>query len=720
MRKKRRWWLIVLIVVVVVAAATTAALLLLDRNKSTGVHYLTSTATTRTIAQTVQADFTLASARDSMTISLSGTGSASSSSNSSAAATTTSATTARGAVTTVSDVAGASSAAHKATAAGAGAGAVGKAITTAGAIVTARAITVAGTSPSASTPEPTPTATPSPAFTSFAPTSGPVGARVTLTGSGLTSTTTVSFSGSAATFKVVSDTQVTATVPAGAVSGPITVTTAGGTATSTGRFTVTRKSEPTPTPSPSRSGRAGGGGASGGSSYGSRSSTGTTASTSGSTTSSASSSASSGTSGVVTGIALAAGRTPRTLEHLLTISGKPIYAFVSPTPLYTTLSTSLSTGAQRSNVAALQHALKDDGYFTGTINGDFGTTTKTALEDWQSAHGLTKTGEITTSQFVWVPKGATLASWNVSLGGSVGSTTALATIDYPRELIAEALVTQADISSLKVGQKATLTIDGETSDPFTGTITSIASAARLVRLVGRLVEHRRVHGRRCPAKPAGARQVGHDRFAHGHDRQPQQRSGGADERREQQLLDVVRARDDERHTHLSPGHHRSCDLVAHADHERARRRRDGRHRHLHQLGDEHQHEQRLRRLRRVQRRWWWLRPPLEQRLDHGRVGRRRSMTVFLESLRLAFSSLRANPLRAVLTILGIVIGVAAVVALTSIGSGSTRAVENRFNAFGTDTITVQTSQFSSNATPYRPATSPPSTTLRESRRPSPP
>jgi putative ABC transport system permease protein len=73
--------------------------------------------------------------------------------------------------------------------------------------------------------------------------------------------------------------------------------------------------------------------------------------------------------------------------------------------------------------------------------------------------------------------------------------------------------------------------------------------------------------------------------------------------------------------------------------------------------------------------------------------------VFLESLRLAFASLRAHPLRAVLTILGIVIGVAAVVALTSIGSGSTRAVENRFNAFGTDTVTVQTSRFSSNATP---------------------
>ena len=73
------------------------------------------------------------------------------------------------------------------------------------------------------------------------------------------------------------------------------------------------------------------------------------------------------------------------------------------------------------------------------------------------------------------------------------------------------------------------------------------------------------------------------------------------------------------------------------------------------------------------------------------------MIVFLESLRLAFSSLRANPLRAVLTILGIVIGVAAVVALTAIGGGSTKAVESRFNAFGTDTITVESSRFSSSS-----------------------
>jgi putative ABC transport system permease protein len=73
--------------------------------------------------------------------------------------------------------------------------------------------------------------------------------------------------------------------------------------------------------------------------------------------------------------------------------------------------------------------------------------------------------------------------------------------------------------------------------------------------------------------------------------------------------------------------------------------------------------------------------------------------VVLESLRLAFAGLRANPLRALLTILGIVIGIAAVVALTSIGGGAQRSVESNFNQFGTDTITVQSSRFSSNATP---------------------
>ncbi|MGD0998796.1 MAG: peptidoglycan-binding protein [Thermoleophilia bacterium] len=177
----------------------------------------------------------------------------------------------------------------------------------------------------------------------------------------------------------------------------------------------------------------------------------------------------------MTGIALRAGATPRTLGRLLSVSGTRVYAFVSTAPLYETLSVKLASGAQRVNVKALQRALRADGYYSGSISGDFGTSTETALEDWQAAQGLSQTGEITTAQFVWMPKGAVIESWNVGLGSHVSSSTAFAAIDFPNDLVAQALVTQADIASLKVGQKAALTIDGETSDPFTGTITSIAN-----------------------------------------------------------------------------------------------------------------------------------------------------------------------------------------------------------------------------------------------------
>ncbi len=77
-----------------------------------------------------------------------------------------------------------------------------------------------------------------PTFPSFSPTSGAVGIPVVLTGTGLMQTTKVTFAGTVATFTVNSDTQVTATVPTGAVTGKIAVTTKGGTVASKTNFTV--------------------------------------------------------------------------------------------------------------------------------------------------------------------------------------------------------------------------------------------------------------------------------------------------------------------------------------------------------------------------------------------------------------------------------------------------------------------------------------------------
>ena len=82
--------------------------------------------------------------------------------------------------------------------------------------------------------------TPPPTVTSFAPTSGTVGTSVTITGTGFTGVTSVTFAGvSAASFTFNSDNSINAVVPAGAKTGSIAVTTHNGTGMSASNFTVT-------------------------------------------------------------------------------------------------------------------------------------------------------------------------------------------------------------------------------------------------------------------------------------------------------------------------------------------------------------------------------------------------------------------------------------------------------------------------------------------------
>lgn len=83
------------------------------------------------------------------------------------------------------------------------------------------------------------TVKPSPTITALSVESGGIRTHVTITGANLTDTKTVTFNDQRArNFAVISDTELDVSVPLGASTGKISVTTLGGTATSPSAFTV--------------------------------------------------------------------------------------------------------------------------------------------------------------------------------------------------------------------------------------------------------------------------------------------------------------------------------------------------------------------------------------------------------------------------------------------------------------------------------------------------
>lgn len=85
-----------------------------------------------------------------------------------------------------------------------------------------------------------------PTITSFTPAESPAGrgTSVTISGTDFADATAVAFNGTGASFLATSATTIDAMVPGDATTGPISVTTPGGTATSSGMFTITDDTAP--------------------------------------------------------------------------------------------------------------------------------------------------------------------------------------------------------------------------------------------------------------------------------------------------------------------------------------------------------------------------------------------------------------------------------------------------------------------------------------------
>ncbi|MEW9700998.1 ABC transporter permease [Paenibacillus sp. SI8] len=59
-----------------------------------------------------------------------------------------------------------------------------------------------------------------------------------------------------------------------------------------------------------------------------------------------------------------------------------------------------------------------------------------------------------------------------------------------------------------------------------------------------------------------------------------------------------------------------------------------------------------------------------------------------ELFQMAMATVRSNPLRSVLTMLGVIIGVSSVITLVSIGQGTSKAIEKQYEGLGTNLLTV--------------------------------
>ncbi len=61
-------------------------------------------------------------------------------------------------------------------------------------------------------------------------------------------------------------------------------------------------------------------------------------------------------------------------------------------------------------------------------------------------------------------------------------------------------------------------------------------------------------------------------------------------------------------------------------------------------------------------------------------------------MRFAWQGVTANKMRSALTTLGVLIGVAAVIILVAVGTGSSRAVQESISSLGTNTLTITATQ----------------------------
>jgi multidrug efflux pump subunit AcrA (membrane-fusion protein) len=176
--------------------------------------------------------------------------------------------------------------------------------------------------------------------------------------------------------------------------------------------------------------------------------------------------------GVVTGLHVQAGQKLASLAPVVDLDGTTIWGLGTSTPFYR----NLTEGDEGADVEALEHVLAGAGYDPGDADdGVFDADTAAAIDDWQAAKGLTETGRFDLASFVRFTRSESVLEVKVAVGDKVSPGTVIASAGVLGDMVAKAEVNQLDVGEVKAGQRAELTLDGETGTTVAATVTSVAS-----------------------------------------------------------------------------------------------------------------------------------------------------------------------------------------------------------------------------------------------------
>lgn len=103
--------------------------------------------------------------------------------------------------------------------------------------------------------------------------------------------------------------------------------------------------------------------------------------------------------GVVTSVELADGASlVNSGDVIYTVGLRPVVVAEGPVPMFR----SLGMRAEGADVAQLQGLLAGLGFFSGEIDGSFGTATRAAVRDWQESLGVERSGVVEAGDIVFV------------------------------------------------------------------------------------------------------------------------------------------------------------------------------------------------------------------------------------------------------------------------------------------------------------------------------